>query len=187
MSRIIRKISGILLACMSVVNVSYTFAATGRILDGIEAEQADQKTLIAEANIFNSIGMGIALSLAQCEDQEQCQVVNANELEQLLGTLNERIDDLIRRQQGGDSDYDELLSLYVDQRENYLRYQDQLEGLSVIPEAVDETAQDDSLDSQAFGTDDQEEGIDLSIFEDVGEGLGSEEKFEDDFDPEAVK
>ena len=76
---------------MLVMTATFTFAATGRILEGIEAEQADKKALVAEANIFKSIGMGIALSLPQCEGQDQCQVIDAGEIDQLLGALDIRI------------------------------------------------------------------------------------------------
>ena len=81
MSRINCKLIGNLFVCMLVMTATFTFAATGRILEGIEAEQADRAALIAEANIFKSIGMGIALSLAQCEGQDQCQVIVADEIE----------------------------------------------------------------------------------------------------------
>ncbi len=185
MSRINCKITGELLACMLVIAAPFTLAATGRILDDIEAEQADKTALVAEANIFKSIGMGIALSLAQCEGQDQCQVIDADEIEQLLGTLDERINNLILRQGGGEGEYTEVLTAYIDQREKYLKYQDKLEGIIGTAAAVDETAQDSS-ETQAFGTDDQEGEVDLSIFEDVEveEDPSGDEEFEDDFNPE---
>ena len=174
-----------LIAWLLVINTPFVFAATGRILEGIEAEQADKKALVAEANIFKSIGMGIALSLAQCEGQDQCQVIDADEIEQLLGALDIRINNLILRQGGGEGEYTEVLTVYIDQREKYLKYQDKLEEIIGTEAAVDETAQD-APETQAFGTDEQEGGVDLSIFEDVEveEDLGGEEKFEDDFSPE---
>jgi hypothetical protein len=153
-----------LIAWLLVINTPFVFAATGRILEGIEAEQADKAALVAEANIFKSIGMGIALSLAQCEGLDQCQVIDADEIEQLLGAF--------------------------DQREKYLQYQDKLEEIVGIPETAEETMQEDSAETEVFGTDDQEGGVDLSIFEDVDEGLGgdagpgADESFEDEFSPE---
>ena len=179
-----------LITWLLVINTPFVFAATGRILEGIEAEQADKAALVAEANIFKSIGMGIALSLAQCEGQDQCQVIDADEIEQLLNTLDERIDNLILRQGGGEGEYTEVLTAYIDQREKYLKYQDKLEEIVGIPEAADNIVQDDKSETEVFGADDQQGGVDLSIFEDVDEGLGgdagpgADESFEDEFSPE---
>lgn len=189
MPRINCKIIGTISMCLLVMAAPFTFAATGgRILEGIEAEQADKTALAAEANIFKSIGMGIALSLAQCEGQDQCQVIDAGEIEQLLGALDVRINNLILRQGGGEGEYTEVLTAYIDQREKYLKYQDKLKEIIGTAAAVDETVQDSS-ETQAFGTEDQEGEVDLSIFEDVEvedaeEDIGGEEKFEDDFSPE---
>jgi len=189
-----------LIAWLLVINTPFVFAATGRILEGIEAEQADKKALVAEANIFKSIGMGIALSLAQCEGQDQCQVIDADEIEQLLGALDIRINNLILRQGGGEGEYTEVLTVYIDQREKYLKYQDKLEEIIGTEAAVDETAQDAAPETQAFGTDEQEGGVDLSIFEDVEveEDLGGDagpgadeipsgETFEDEYSPEDIQ
>ena len=156
-------------------------AATGRILDEVEAEQADKTSLVAEADIFKSIGMSIALSLAQCEGQDQCSVIHANEVDQLIGKLNERINELIVRQHSGDGDYSDILSLYVDQRENYLRYQDRLEDIVGMPEIPEPPA---STETQVFGTDDQQGGVDLSVFEDAEQDLGGDLDFIDDFNLE---
>lgn len=181
MPRINCKLIGNLLVYLLVMAAPFTFAATGRILEGIEAEQADKAALVAEANIFKSIGMGIALSLAQCEGQDQCQVIDAGEIEQLLGALDVRINNLILRQGGGEGEYTEVLTVYIDQREKYLKYQDKLEEIIGTAAAVDETVQDSS-ETQAFGTDEQEGEVDLSIFEDVEveEDLGGDLDLEDD-------
>lgn len=172
-------ITGILLAQFSVVS-----AATGRILDDIEAEQADTAALTAETEIFRSIGMGIALSLAQCEGQDQCQVIDANEIDQLLETLDGRINDLILRQGGGKGEFTDILTVYVDQREKYLRYQKDLEELIGVTTADDGLPGEDDLaeESVDFG-ETSTDGVDLSIFEDADEDL--DDLFKDDFDPEA--
>lgn len=169
-------ITGILMTQFSVVS-----AATGRILDDIEAEQADTAALTAETEIFRSIGMGIALSLAQCEGEDQCQVIDANEIEQLVNTLDERINDLILRQGGGKGEFTDILTVYVDQRENYLRYQKELEELIGVTAADGGLPGEDDLaeESVDFG-ETSTDGVDLSIFEDADEDL--DELFKDDFD-----
>jgi len=181
-----RKLIFISITCMLVTQVSIVSAATGRILDAIEAEQADTAALTAETEIFRSIGMGIALSLAQCEGQDQCQVIDANEIEQLLGTLDERINDLILRQDGGKGEFTDILTVYVDQRENYLRYQKELEEIIGITTADDGLPDDDAFaeESVEFG-ETSTDGVDLSIFEDADEDLGTDDLLEDDFNPEA--
>lgn len=153
-------------------------AATGRILDKVEAGQADTTALNAEAALFKSIGMSIALSLAQCEGQDSCvPSVDQSEIKQLINTLNNRIDDLILRQQQDDSEeFTEVLTAYVDQRENYLRYQKTLEditGVGDIGTAGEEALQEDTFMEESATLEEapQGEGIDLSVFEDVGDPL----------------
>ena len=110
---------------------SSILAATGRILDEAEARQADAAALTAEAELFKSIGTGIALSLYQCEEQSACNPsVSKDELSRLLDTLDKRINDLVSRQEQKQGDYTEVLTAYVNQREAYLRYQSDLEKIS---------------------------------------------------------
>ena len=181
MPGIIRKLIFTLITSIFMVQVSIVSAATGRILDDIEAEQADTAALTAETEIFRSIGMGIALSLAQCEGQDQCQVIDANEIDQLLQTLDGRINDLILRQGGGKGEFTDILTAYVDQREKYLRYQKDLEELIGITTADDSLPGEDDLaeESVDFG-DTSTDGVDMSIFEDADEDLDN--LFKDDFD-----
>ena len=108
-----------------------TPAATGRILAEAEAQHADTTALTAEADLFKSIGMGIALSLSQCEAQSVCNpTVNKDELSHLLETLDKRINDLVSRQEQKQGDFTEVLTAYVNQRENYLHYQAELDRIS---------------------------------------------------------
>ena len=111
--------------------LSSVFAATGRLLDETEALQADATALTAEAELFKSIGMGIALSLSQCVGQSGCNPnVNKDELGHLLKTLDTRINDLVARQERKDGDYTEVITAYVNQREAYLGYQADLEKMA---------------------------------------------------------
>ena len=181
-----RKLIFVSITCVLMAQISIVSAVTGRILDDIEAEQADTAALTAETEIFRSIGMGIALSLAQCEGQDQCQVIDTNEIEQLVNTLDERINGLILRQGGGKGEFTDILTAYVDQRENYLRYQKELEEITGITTADDGLSDDDAFaeESVEFG-ETSTDGVDLSIFEDADEDLGTDDLLEDDFNPEA--
>ena len=106
-------------------------AVAGRILDAVEAQQADTTALAAEAELFKSIGTGIALSLSQCEEQSACTPnVSKDELSHLLDTLDKRINDLVSRQERKDGDYTEVITAYVNQREAYRGYQADLEKLT---------------------------------------------------------
>jgi hypothetical protein len=159
------------LLCPSVLAAAaHTDAGDGgRILDGVEAEQADTAALTAETNIFKSIGMGIALSIAQCEELADCSaIINPDELGQLLGVLDNRINRLVTLQEEGKGDFTQILTAYVDQRESYLRYQSQLEEIigPDITGTEGETTGDTFGDEGAAG-----EQLDLSVFQDADEAL----------------
>jgi len=172
--RVIRSLTILLITCLIVP------AVMARILTGDEVSRADATALTAEADLFRSIGMGIALSLAQCEGQDACTPsVNEGELQSLIDTLNERIDSLVERQEGGENLAD-VLTAYVNQRENYLRYKEKLEVLSeeiapaeeAAPEMVEEAEVFVEEEEAVAGEAEEEppaEELDFTIFEDVDE------------------
>ncbi len=143
-------------------------AAKSDILADTEIQEATPTTLEAEANLFKSIGMSLAMSLAQCERNTDCNVgVSETELERLLAVLNDRINGLVLRLESGDSEIESALLKYATQRDTYLQYQQKLAEL----------IQEDKIASDS-------EALDLSIFEDVNdENLGEEDLLNDDFDP----
>lgn len=159
---------------LTIVPVT-VMAAEGRILDRIEAEQADSAAFAAEAEIFKSIGLSIALSIAQCNSQPDCEpVVDKAELETLLDKLDDRINKLVVKQQAGEEDYTEILTAYVTQKENFQKYQEALDALSAPEETVAEPVEEQPFaEEPAAATTDvgKQEGVDLSIFEDVDEAL----------------
>lgn len=165
-----------------VSGTSSVLAVSGRILGDMEAEQADTAALNAEAGLLKSIGMGIALSLAQCEGQENCKpAVDQTELKQLLDTINVRIDDLVLRQQKGGEDYTDLLTAYVDQREKYTDYQKKLEDIGITAE--DNNLEEDTSINEAIAPEEetQKKGkVDLSIFEDADKALLEDSGLEED-------
>ena len=143
-------------------------AATSGILASTEVQEAAPDILEAEANLFKSIGMGLALALAQCEQNADCNVgVSKTELERLLKTLNDRIDSLVLRLESGDSGIETPLLMYATQRDNYLQYQKKLAQIT-----------------PGSGTAAGSGKVDLSIFEDVDSvESGEEDLLIDDFDP----
>ena len=171
-----RVLTSILFSVFLTVVPVTVMAAEGRILDRIEAEQADSAAFAAEAEIFKSIGLSIALSIAQCNSQPDCEpVVDKVELETLLDKLDDRINKLVVKQQaGGDEDYTEILTAYVTQKENFLKYQEELDALSAPEETIAEPVEEQPFaEEPAAATTDvgKQEGVDLSIFEDVDEAL----------------
>jgi len=151
------------------------YAAEGRILDGVEAEQAGKDAFEAEEKLFKSIGNSIALSLAQCEIQSGCEPsVDKDELDTLIGKLDDRINNLILKQENSEEDYTDLLTAYVNHREDYINYQEKLDQIATVEPAAGQTEEDvfadESSESEDAGKKTQGE-VDFSVFEDIDEAL----------------
>ena len=176
-----------------------------RILADDEAAQAPTSTLQQEAKIFSSIRMGIALSMAQCEGRDLCSPsVNSNEIKRLLETLDNRIDDLTLKQESvEDPDaFQEVLAIYVDERDNYNSVleklgtvEEDIEDIGVESEVVEfeepeleETLSEDDtfVDEPADAAISDDE---FELFQDADLELEDDEDIdlEDDFDPEAFE
>jgi len=140
-----------------------TSATTTDILSTKEISEASPLDLESEATVFQSIGMGLALSLAHCEEKEECPVqVSETEMERLLLALNNRINGLVIRLESGDTSIEAALLMYADVRDNFIEYQKQMSDMNMV----------------------REEELDFSIFNDLGEpGLTEEELLLDEFDP----
>ena len=180
---IIKRLIGMQLTLAIFMLASVQVMAANRILDNNEIELADADTLSAEAKVFKSIGLGIALSLANCADQQDCDVnVDRDEIQHLLDALDDRIDGLVVRQESGEEDFTEVLTAYVNERENYQHYLDQVgtvgaeEGMAV-EESVTEPVPDETPSGEvATGTSEEK----FEVFEDVGEGIIEDEAIEDE-------
>ena len=136
--RIKIKTFAYLITLLASVNVS------AAILDKEEAAQADLTMLQDETIEFQSIGMGIALSLAQCEGVDLCSLtVEESEIQELIYTLDARIDGLVLRQEEAEDPvgFDKVLTAYINERENYTTH---LEKLKSIISTLD--AEGDLLD-----------------------------------------
>jgi exonuclease VII small subunit len=133
------------------------------ILEQVEVQEAEAKVLEAEAAIFKSIGMGLAISLAHCDEDTDCNIaISETEIEKLLITLNDRINGLVLRLESGDTNIEDALVMYANQRDQYIQYQETLADMT--PET-----------SAASGE------VDLSIIEDAE--ITEEKLLIDDFDP----
>lgn len=101
------------------------------ILDREAIETAAPAELSAEASVFESIGIGIALSIAQCESVEFCFLaLEQSEIQELIDLLAYRIETLdARRRAGGSEGLDGILGAYVGQRDNYTGYLEKLRRL----------------------------------------------------------
>ena len=147
------------------------FSATGRILDDNEASLADATALSAEAELFKSIGMGIALAIYQCAEESACRpYVSKDELGHLLNTLDKRISDLAAREQEQQGAFTEVITVYVNQREDYLRYQNELDKFAGAEAGEEALAEGDMFGASGPGATPAattEAGVDLSIFSDV--------------------
>lgn len=121
------------------------------ILDKEQANKADLNLLQNETNVFKSIGMGIALSIAQCEGVDFCTLtVEEAEIKQLLHTLNERIDSLVLKQEEAEDPvaFDNVLTAYVDERESYTSHLEKLKSIKSSLDA-DSDLLDESFESEA--------------------------------------
>lgn len=111
----IKKLLFLVLSFISI-NVSAV------ILEKDAFENAELSELQNETVLFNSIGLGIALSLAQCEGIDSCSLtVDETELRQLITTLEDRINNLILKQEEAQDPvaFDKVLTAYVSERESY--------------------------------------------------------------------
>lgn len=117
----------------------------GEILDDEIAAGADISVLEAEANSFNTINKGIALSLALCEGIDLCSpTVNRDELERFINALDARIGSLSQRyEESENAELEGVIVAYADARESYTKH---LEKLGTI--VVDDTSSSDDLFSE---------------------------------------
>ena len=134
-----------LLACFSLwllalMNAGHAEGKLGEILPDDIAAKADASALVAEAQVFNTIKKGVALSLAMCTGVDKCKpTVNRAELEHIITTLKTRIDNITQRyEQSKDTDLEGLLVTYADARDSYTKDLDKL-GTIVPEEPVEST------------------------------------------------
>ena len=144
-----------------------------------EGQTADVASLENAVTRFRSVRMGIELSLAECEELSLCSPpVNGEELDTLIQLLDEHVDMLSRLREDAESpgEFDELLSVYSNERGSMEGLAGDLEGLGELPVAVPDFAlpDTDAIEAELTET--------LLEFEDTDEELlddESDESFED--------
>lgn len=111
--------------------------ALGEILPDKIASGADVSVLQAEANSFNAIKKGVALSLAMCDGVDSCKPnVNRDELKQIISTLDERIGSIGERyEKSGDKDLEGVILAYSNAKDDYTKYLDKLN--TIVPPEQD--------------------------------------------------
>lgn len=158
---------------LSLLTVSSGAVTMGEILKDDIAPAADAVVLMAEANLFDTISKGIALSLAQCEGIDICTpAVNRDELERIISTLDTRISSLSeRREETGETELEAILIAYADARERYSQYIDKLATFSVAEDLSE--PEDVFADDELLGEDHEESASDeaFDVFQDVDEEL----------------
>lgn len=111
--------------------VNAVFAQAQIIEDG-SIESADAQSLLQEIELFTTIQQGISLSVTECELLDACNAsVNRSEVEQLISTIDNRVNALsLRYTETGDTGLESILVGYVDVRDNYKLI---LEKMASIP------------------------------------------------------
>ena len=184
-----------IITCFAFACLVATSVVQARIMDDDEASLADTSLLQTEASSFRNIRLGIALSFARCEGQVDCSPsVDSDEVKRLLNKLDSRINDLTLRQESVDDpvEYQQVLSLYVNERDNYSAI---LDRLGTVEEPVDLPSEPELQDTMAEEVPVVEEepteviveqADDLDFLKDSELDLEDDEdldEFEDDFDP----
>ncbi len=103
------------------------------ILTNEEVEQADISLLTDETKVFQSIGMGIALSLAQCDGVDLCSLtVEESEIRELLKALDSRIGSLILKQEEAEDpdSIDSVITAYMNERDSYNAHLEKLQSIT---------------------------------------------------------
>ena len=183
----IKNIKKYLLIIIAQFTIAYSMpvlsASTG-VLDINEVTNADISTLLDDTKIFNTIGMGIALSIALCDGKDICDpTVNENEIGQLIETLDKRIEGVVARQQNSEEELTNIITAYVDTKEKYTDYMDRLSKITKSPELVEDQFTDEDIfaDEEAMTEDE------YSAFDDSDEDLEDDEDLVDDeYDPEDI-
>lgn len=111
----IRKYLLIITLQFSIMASMPVLSASNDVLDINEINNADISILLDDTKVFNTIGMGIALSIALCEGKDVCDpTVDENEISQLIDALDQRIEGVVSRQQNNEEGLTNIITAYVD-------------------------------------------------------------------------
>ena len=149
------------------------------ILDKEDVAQADVSMLQDETTVFQSIVLGIALSIAQCEGIDLCSLtVEESEIQELINTLDARIDSLVLRQEEAEDpvDFDKILTAYISERDNYTTHLEKLKSITSTLDA-DSSLLDDSLE---LGSEEPDFPVESASNEELLDYLNELESLEDE-------
>ena len=161
-------------------------SASTDVLDINEVINADITTLLDDAKMFDTIGMGIALSIALCDGKIDCEpTVDESEISQLIEALEKRIEGVVSRQENSEEDLTNIITAYVDTKEKYNDYLGMLSKMTTISEP--ELPQDVITDEDIFADEEVITEDDFSAFDDSVEDLVDDESLEeDDYNPDDI-
>jgi hypothetical protein len=183
MIKVLKKYSLILMMPFSIMVSMPVLSASTDVLDINEITNADMSTLLDDTKVFNTIGMGIALSIALCDGKEICDpTVDENEIGQLIETLDKRIEGVVTRQQNSEEELTNIITAYVDTKEKYTDYMDRLSKITKSP-----VIEEDLGDEDIFADDEAMTEDEYSAFNDSDENLMDDEDLEDDMDLDEVE
>ena len=183
MIHLLRNYSFSLSAYCTIMLSSPALAAQSDVLDINEINNADITTLLEDTKVFNTIGMGIALSIAECTGKDICEpTVDEGEIGQLIEALDRRIEGVVSRQQDSEEELTPVITAYVDTKEKYADY---LERLSKI--ARPELPQEEFVEEDLFTDEDALTEDEYSAFDDFEEDLEDDEELEEVEDLDEVE
>ena len=115
-------------------------ATEGKILAPDSVDPADSGKHAGELAVFESVGQGIQLSLANCSDRSDCEpVLSEDELATLIQTLDARIEQLNAAEPESEREVDRLINKYRQTRQQYALYMEELRDIQRdIREMADE-------------------------------------------------
>lgn len=112
--------------------------AVADILKLDDIDNADADTLQKDLSIFNNIGTSIALSIAECNNQDICDpTVSKDEINQLIDTLDQRILSVLWRQQDNAPEWEDIALAYISTKEKYTEYIAQLSHIKTPSDPFD--------------------------------------------------
>jgi len=140
-----------LLAISPVLIFTKTSELNAQILSEGSLETADVQRLQQDLSVFTTIQRGITLSVAECELSETCSAsVNRGELEQLITTVDGRVNSLsLRYTESGDAGLENILVGYADVRDSYRLL---LDKMATLPQFASQQAISSDLEGDDFFT-----------------------------------
>lgn len=157
-------------------------ATPGQIIVGDDIAGYPPEIFSDELSVFGSVGEGIQVIMAVCQDQPDCTfAISDSEIAKLIETLDNRIDQLDSIRQEGPI-YGELLEEYRDMRSQYAMYRREIEDITraieegtfyaeePIPDFEQDVYEDDIFAAPREPRY-RHEGLTLDMFEDIDEPL----------------